>query len=204
MWQEMWSKIARGHQWREYRWGCVTRLYLHHCHMQQVEGGVSTRVTARGRGTTAHIVPLGQGGRGRGDIRWRGEAAAAQIDFYHDTLTIVNWQRAIAEQLAAARGCEAAECLMLWRGEGGWVGPELGQPRYCHRGWAVSRVTCHVSQVIVKQKLVDNCLHWGHGSGGDTGHANQPRLSSGPYLSVMSWDPPWPQHRGWRPPHWPH
>ena len=43
-----------------------------------------------GRGTTAHIVPLGQGGRGRGDIRWRGEAAAAQIDFYHDTLTIVN------------------------------------------------------------------------------------------------------------------
>ena len=58
--------------------------------MQQVEGGVSTRVTARGRGTTAHIVPLGQGGQGAGDIRWRGEAAAAQIDFYHDTLTIVN------------------------------------------------------------------------------------------------------------------
>ena len=43
-----------------------------------------------GRGTTAHIVPLGQGGQGAGDIRWRGEAAAAQIDFYHDTLTIVN------------------------------------------------------------------------------------------------------------------
>ena len=43
-----------------------------------------------GAGDNCTHCPPWTGGRGRGDIRWRGEAAAAQIDFYHDTLTIVN------------------------------------------------------------------------------------------------------------------
>ena len=53
----------------------MTRLYLHHCpHAAGGGGGVSTRVTAQGAGDNW-----------RGDIRCRGEPAAAQIDFYHDT-----------------------------------------------------------------------------------------------------------------------
>ena len=41
-----------------------------------------------GGGQLHTLSPLDRGEGG--DIRWRGEAAAAQIDFYHDTLTIVN------------------------------------------------------------------------------------------------------------------
>ena len=92
----------------------------------------------------------------------RGEPAAAQIDFYHDTY----YCQLTAGDRGAVSGCGvrrgwAAQCLMCGEGRlgAGW-GAELGQPRYCHRGCAVSRVTCHVSQVIVKQKLVDNCLQW--------------------------------------------
>ena len=129
----------------------MTRLYLHHCpHAAGGGGGVSTRVTAQGAGDNW-----------RGDIRWRGEPAAAQIDFYHDTY----YCQLTAGDRGAVSGCGvrrgwAAQCLMCGEGRlgAGW-GAELGQPRYCHRGCAVSRVTCHVSQVIVKQKLVDNCLH---------------------------------------------
>ena len=146
MWQEMWSKIARGHQWREYRWGCVTRLYLHHCphHMQQVEGGVSTRVTARGRGTTAHIVPLGQGGQGAGGhpLAGRGGSSTNRFLSWHTyNCQLTAGDRGAVSGGARLRGCRVSNVVA----RGGRVGPELGQPRYCHRGWAVSRVTCHKS-----------------------------------------------------------
>ena len=75
MWQEMWSQITRGQPMTGIQRRVCEPSYIYiTVHMQQVEEEeCPLGLPHRGRGTTG------------GDIRCRGEPAAAQIDFYHDT-----------------------------------------------------------------------------------------------------------------------
>ena len=96
--------------------------------------------------------PLGLPHRGRGttgDIRCRGEPAAAQIDFYHDTY----YCQLTAGDRGAVSGCGvrrgwAAQCLMCGEGRlgaGGWVGRRTRSAQILSQG--LRGVTCHVSRV---------------------------------------------------------